>query len=426
MKSSGVKNLIRAKVSGYPRLDGMLRRVAYTVGANRKHYPRILGREIGAVANVLRTSNWNANYGGDLVHQKLEHEFAAYVGTHHAVAVNTGGMALQIILRAAGIKPGAEIVHQVDTCVADPFAIMAAGATPIFADINRNNFMLDRESVKRELNEQTKAIIPIHMWGNPEAMDWIDELAQQHGLFVIEDACLSLGASWRNRRVGSIGDAAIFSFGCLKPIQAGEGGMIATNDEALARELRTIRNWGDMSAEYGVRDQKTLSWNGRISEIVAAVALEQLRGYPAYLEKLRHTVRDFLQNLKRFDELEIVVPESSEIQPAYSQVVVRLTEAARIKKSDLMARLTEAGVTVWHANFEPINQLSFFKQGHWRDWILRGDLARVEKNYSGRFPNSEAVYADLGVGFTRDNFSTPATVTRAVRVLEQIFTRNSS
>jgi dTDP-4-amino-4,6-dideoxygalactose transaminase len=423
---SNVKTFIRDKVSAYPRLDGMLRQVAYSVGRGQGNYPRMLGREIAAVARVLRTSNWNMNYGGDLVHRTLEEEFAAYVGTRCAVAANTGGMALQIILRAIGIKPGDEVIHQVDTCVADAFAVMAAGGTPIFADTNCDNFMLSQQSVADAVSDRTRALIPIHMWGNPEAMDWISEFSKRQGLFVIEDSCLSLGAIWKGRPVGSFGDAAIFSLGCLKPIQAGEGGIVTTNDEALAKELRTIRNWGDMSEEYGIRDQQTLSWNGRISEIVAAVALEQLRGYPRYLENLRAIVQDFFRALKRFDEVEIVVPDKADVHPAYSQVVVRLKRNSRVSKSELMANLRAEGVNVWHANFEPINQLSFFKKGKWRDWILRGDLNRVERNYAGPFPNSEAVYADLGMGFSRENFSSPERVKRVVQSLERIFRQNGS
>ncbi|MGA9996657.1 MAG: DegT/DnrJ/EryC1/StrS family aminotransferase [Pyrinomonadaceae bacterium] len=415
-----LKHFLKSKERAYPRVVGLLRRAGRRLNPDRSNYPRIMGREIAAVAGVLRTPNWNMNYGGDLVHVRLEEEFAAYVGTRYAVAVNTGGMALQMALRVFGVKPGDEVIHQVDTCVADAFAVMAAGGTPIFADINKDNFMLCGESVARQVNEQTKALIAIHMWGNLEAMDQLTAAAERRKLYVLEDACLALGATWNGRRAGSLSDAGVFSLGCLKPIQAGEGGIITTDDEAFARELRTIRNWGDMSQEYGVRDQQTLSWNGRISEIVAAVALEQLRGYPAYLERLRELVAGFTFELKRFAGIEIAVPESERFRPAYSQIVVRLDEKLLgISKTELMRRLQEQGVGVWHANFEPINQLSFFRKGGWREWVVRGNTERVQHNYDESFPNAQEVYDNLGMGFSKDNFASKERVKRLVKALDQ-------
>jgi perosamine synthetase len=421
MKLTSLKRFLKSRENRNPRLLGLLRRVASRFNGSRAGYPRLMGREIAAVASVLRTPNWNMNYGGDLIHEKLEAEFASYVGTRHAVAVNTGGMALQMVLRALGVRPGDEVIHQVDTCVADAFAVMAAGGTPMFADINLENFMLSDASLAGTLSRQTKAVIAIHMWGNPEAMDRILATGKRHEVYVVEDACLSLGASWRGRMVGSLADVAVFSLGCLKPIQAGEGGIISTDDDELAKELRTIRNWGDMSQEFGVRDQQTLSWNGRMSEIIAAVALEQLRGYPAYLAKLRELVNEFANNLKRFEGIEIAVPESTQLRPAYSQVVMRLDEKILgVSKGELMRRLKERGIGVWHANFEPINQLSFFKRGHWRDWIIRGDLERAQHNYERPFVNSEHVYENLGLGFSRDNFSSRAQVLRLVNEFGRI------
>jgi perosamine synthetase len=372
----------------------------------------------------LRGPFWNLNYGRDLVHERLEEEFAAYIGSRHAVAVNTGGMAIQMALRAFGLKPGDEVVHQVDTCVATAFAVMAAGATPIFADINKDDFLLDPKSVEAQVSAQTRVIMPVHIWGNPENLDWINSFANKHDLCVLEDACLSLGAEWKGRRTGSNSNAGVFSFGCLKPIQAGEGGMIVTDDEALARELRVIRNWGDTTAEYGVRDQRTLSWNGRISEIVAAVALEQLRGYPKYFIRLQENVSVFLDRLNSIDGIDLAVVPSAQRKPAFTQLVVKLdVRMLRISKAELMKKLTDAGIGVWHANFEPINTLSFFREGKWQDWVLRGDVDRVKRNYNHKFVNSEEVYESLGMGFAKDNFLSRDRVKSLINKLELALVR---
>lgn len=420
MKFARLRRYLKSKEAKYPGVIQQTRRIGRIFSGGGPHYPTALRREVAAVSEVLRTPFWNMNYGQGLVHEKLEEEFAAYTGTRHAVAVNTGGMAIQMALRAFGIKPGDEVLHQVDTCVANAFAVIAAGGTPIFADINKDDFMLAPSSVEDQISPQTKVIMPVHMWGNPEKLDWVSRVAQKHHCYTLEDACLALGAEWNGRKVGSFANAGVFSFGCLKPIQAGEGGIIVTNDEALAKELRTIRNWGDMTGEYGVRDQKTLSWNGRVSEIVAAVALEQLRGYPKHFEMIQELVAIFVNHLNSIDGIDIAVPRTADLKPAYSQIVVKLdSEVLGVSKLELMKRLSERGIGVWHANFEPINGLGFFKDGGWRDWILRGDISRVERNYNQNFVNSEAVYRNLGMGFAKNNFLSKDQVKLLIKELDR-------
>lgn len=406
MKLTRLKRYLKAKEVTHPGIIQAIRRIARMVGGTGgPTHPAPLRREIAAVAEVLRSPFWNMNSGANLVHEKLEEEFAAYIGSRYSVAVNTGGMAIQMALRAFGVKPGDEVLHQVDTCVANAFAVFAAGGTPIFVDIDKDDFMLSTSSLLDQITSHTKVIMPVHMWGNPEKMSQVTDVARKHNLHSLEDACLAFGAELDGRKAGSIADAGVFSFGSLKPIQAGEGGMIVTNDDALARELRTMRNWGDMTSEYGVRDQKTLSWNGRVSEVVAAVALEQLRGYPVYLQRLQELVAMFVDHLNRINGIDLAVSPTARSQPAYSQVVVKLDEAALgMSKTELMKRLKEKGIGCWHANFEPINKLAFFREGSWRDWILRGDVCRVERNYNQTFVNSEEVYQNLGMGFSRDNF----------------------
>lgn len=406
MKLTRLKRYLKAKEVTHPGIIQAIRRIARMVGGTGgPTHPAPLRREIAAVAEVLRSPFWNMNSGANLVHEKLEEEFAAYIGSRYSVAVNTGGMAIQMALRAFGVKPGDEVLHQVDTCVANAFAVFAAGGTPIFVDIDKDDFMLSTSSLLDQITSHTKVIMPVHMWGNPEKMSQVTDVARKHNLHSLEDACLAFGAELDGRKAGSIADAGVFSFGSLKPIQAGEGGMIVTNDDALARELRTMRNWGDMTSEYGLRDQKTLSWNGRVSEVVAAVALEQLRGYPVYFQRLQELVAMFVDHLNGINGIDLAVSPTARSQPAYSQVVVKLDEAALgMSKTELMKRLKEKGIGCWHANFEPINKLAFFREGSWRDWILRGDVCRVERNYNQTFVNSEEVYQNLGMGFSRDNF----------------------
>ena len=390
----------------FPSLFALLKRLAKRyLGDVLAVYPRMMGNEIEAVSEVLKSSDWNMAYGKGLVHEKLENRFAEYIGVNNAVAVNTGGMAIQMSLRLLGLKPGDEVIHQIDTCSANAFAVMNAGCTPIFSDISLETFMLLEDDVNKMISENTKVLMPVHMWGNPERIDMIMNIAQKHNLIVLEDACLSLGALYHGKKVGSFGTVGVFSFGCVKPIQAGEGGMIVTNDDKLAKELRSLRHWGDRTLEYGVRDTTTLAWNGRMSEIVAAVLLEQLKGYPDHLKKLQENVSLFAESIKAYEGIDILQKCDPNCTPAYSQVVVKINEnETGLSKKEIMDKLYTRGISVWHANFEPINSLSFYKNNEWGKWILKGDVEKARENYRRCFVNSYKVYTSMGIGLGKMNF----------------------
>ena len=388
-------------------------------------YPRPLANEAKAVEEVLKSCQWNMAFGKGLVHEALEAEFAEYVGARHAVAVNTGGVALQMSMRALGLKPGDEVVLQIDTCSAAPLAVMNAFCTPLFADTSPQTFMLSEESVRNVIGPRTKAVIATHIWGNPEDLDVVSEFARERGLFLIEDACLALGATYKGKRVGSRGDLGVFSFGCQKPIQAGEGGMIVTNDEELARELRAMRHWGDRTIEFGIRDTVAPAWNGRMSEIVAAVVREQLKGYPSHLHSLRDAVSEFQVLVSRIDGLDMVFGSTQPGSvPSFTQVVLRIDEG-RLgwRKGALMEALYARGIPVWHANYELVNSLSLFRNGNWREWSFHADATRVAANYAGDFPVARRVYESLGIGLGKMNFLSSNNLRHLGRQIDELVAR---
>jgi len=363
-------------------------------------------------------------YGQGLVHERLESAFSEYLGATNAVAVNTGGMALQMALRALGLRPGDEAVLQVDTCSATAFAAMNAGVTPIFADVSRDTFMLDVPSGVSFL-PSTKAVIATHMWGNPENIRALNQLSSELGIPLIEDACLALGAVTDGKMAGSTGVVGVFSFGCLKPIQGGEGGMLVTNDDALARELRSLRHWGDRTIDYGVRDTTQLAWNGRMSELVAAVVREQLRGYPAHLAELQERVAEFQEFLSTIDGIDLQLGTARSIDEcAFTQVVARIDpDRIGMPSKELRSRLDKRGIATWLPNFEPIPSLSFFAKGHWKDWILRGRLDAVEANYYARFEDAETVAGRIGVGFPKQHFTSRARLRHLIEALQETLAR---
>jgi dTDP-4-amino-4,6-dideoxygalactose transaminase len=388
-------------------------------------YPRQMANEVRAVTAVLKSSQWNMCYGTGLAHEHLEHAFADFLGGGYAIAVNTGGMALQMTLRGLGLKPGDEVIHQVDTCSATAMAVINAGCTPVFSDISTKTFMLDKDRVTDLFTEKTKLVIATHMWGNPEDMGMISQLRKEREVFILEDTCLSLGAVVDGQAAGSIGDISAFSFGCLKPIQGGEGGMIFTKNESLARELRSMRHWGDRTIEFGSRDVTQLSWNGRMSEIVAAVVHEQLKGYANHLKTLREAVQAFSDFLVGIDGLDLHLGAAKRISDsAYTQIVVRLDEERfGWQKKAFISELYKRGVQARDANFEPINSLTFFKRGGWRHWLPSDDHERIQENYAGAFPEANKLLDHQGIGLGNINFLSRGNLKNLMRHISDLAQR---
>lgn len=175
----------------------------------------------------------------------FEQSFAEYIGVKHAIAVNSGTDALVIALRAAGVKAGDEVITTPFTFFATAETVAAVGAVPVFADVDENTYNLDPAKIEEKITEKTRAILPVHIFGQPADMDGIREIAQKHNLYVIEDACQAVGAEYKGAKAGSIGDFGCFSFFPTKNLGAfGDGGMITTNDDDLAVICRALREHG--------------------------------------------------------------------------------------------------------------------------------------------------------------------------------------
>jgi dTDP-4-amino-4,6-dideoxygalactose transaminase len=383
-------------------------------------YPKIMGGEIKYVQQVLETDTW---FNGAFT-SRFEAALAEYLGIQHAVAVNTGGMALQIALRVLGLKPGDEVLMQVDTCAADAFAVFNAGLTPIFADSDPKKFTLDWDSAEETVGPRTRAIIPVHIWGRPEDLDKTRAFALRHDLLVLDDACLALGAEWRNQRTGTFGKAGVFSFGSLKPFQAGGGAAIVTDDGDLARELRVSRSWGEMQIEYGIRDQRELAWNGRIPEVVCAVLLGQLEGYPGHLRRLQENAARLEDRIKGFPGIRLMAKDERMTSQAHTQFLFQIDEEELGMSRTVFARALEAeGLPlVWHGAFEPMTTLSFFKEGRWRTWSAGyRDLDRLEKNYNRPYPGSEWGFTHVGMSIGRNVLcSDPESLQETADIIERI------
>ncbi len=243
----------------------------------------------------------------------LEQEVARLVGVRHAVAVNSGTTALLVALAGLGVGPGDEVIVPGYTFIASMSSVIYARAIPILAEVDRT-FNLDPADVRRKITPRTKAIMAVHMLGNPARLDELKAIADEHHLLLIEDCAQAFGASYKGRRVGSIGHAGTYSFNIFKTITAGDGGMVVTNDEAAYRRFFGFHDQGHsplrMGVEIGRRPFVGLDF--RMTELTAAVLLAQLRKLEAILSHLRANKRRFkeaIADLPGLEFREITDPE---------------------------------------------------------------------------------------------------------------------
>ncbi|HJZ74831.1 MAG TPA: DegT/DnrJ/EryC1/StrS family aminotransferase [Vicinamibacterales bacterium] len=222
--------------------------------------------------------------------EALEREFAAYSGVTEGIAVNTGTSALHLALIAAGVRAGDEVITVPFTFVATVAAIGYIGAKAVFVDIDPATFTMNVAQIEQAITSRTKAIVPVHLYGQPADMDPIVAIARRHGLVVIEDACQAHGAAYKGRPVGSLGDAAAFSFYPGKNLGAyGEGGMVVSNSASFAREVRMLRDWGAEKKYHHVRK----GFNYRMDGIQGAILRVKLRHLERWTEARRSHARDY-------------------------------------------------------------------------------------------------------------------------------------
>jgi len=296
----------------------------------RKQYAPLKEEILGGIEHVL---DGMCLFLGENV-QGLESEFAQFCGTRYGIGVSDGTAALNIILRAMDIGPGDEVITVSHTFIATAEAILLAGARPVFVDIHPNTYLMDIAQVESKITPRTKAILPVHLYGQAVDMDPLREIASRHGLRVIEDACQAHGAEYKGRRTGGLGDAGAFSFYYSKNLGAyGEGGFIATNDAELAGKMRMIRDHGSGQRYH----HDLIGFNGRLDEIQAVVLRTKLPHLQAWNEQRRLHARQYDELLR---DTPVVTPvECPENQHVYHLYVIRAP-----RRDELQAFLKSHGV----------------------------------------------------------------------------------
>ena len=284
-----------------------------------------------AIAGVLERTDFIL--GRDVEH--FEAEFATFCGVQHAVGVDSGTSALELALRAYGVGPGDEVITAANTFIATALAISFTGATPVLVDVDPHTYTVDAASLEEAITPRTKAIVPVHLYGQPADMDPILELAERRGLVVVEDACQAHAATYKGRRAGSLGHAAAFSFYPGKNLGAyGDAGAVVTDDAKVAQSLKMLRNYGSAKKYH----HTLRGFNRRLDTLQAAVLRVKLRYLDAWSDARR-------EHAERYGELlkgSAVVPptRAAYASPVYHLYVIRVQE-----REQLQAHLSAEGVS---------------------------------------------------------------------------------
>ena len=292
---------------------------------------RTLKPEIdAAIGRVLE----NAQFVLGPAVEGFEREFSAYCGVSHTVAVNSGTSALHVALLAAGVGPGDEVITVPFTFVATAAAIEYAGARPVFVDIDPDDYTMDPSALEHAITPRTKAVIPVHLFGQPADMDPINEIARRHALIVIEDACQAHGAEYKGRRAGSLADIGCFSFYPGKNLGAyGEGGAAVTQHAQYADTMRLLRSWGErVRYEHSIR-----AFNYRMDGIQGAVLGVKLKYLESWTEARRRLAATYGERLAGTPAQ--TPKERPGVRHVYHVYAVRLEQRDRWR-----ARLSEAGI----------------------------------------------------------------------------------
>ena len=358
--------------------------------------PDITQAEIDAVCGVLNSSI--LSLGPKL--GEFENAFAGYIGRKRAVAVNNGTSGLFLCAKALDIGPGDEVITTPFTFIASATSIMMAGATPVFVDIDPVSLNIDPAKIEEKITENTKAILPVIVFGNPAGLDEVCKIAARHNLPVIEDSCEGLGSTLAGKKVGSFGTMSVFGFYPNKQMTTGEGGMILTDDDNLADACVSLRNQG-RSQMGGWLAHERLGYNFRLSDINCALGIVQLSRLADFIVKRQHVAEMYQQLLDDDDRL-IIPQQPTDCRMAWFVFVVRLaTEYTLDQRDKILKTMRNRGIQVSNyfppAYLQPFMTQKFgYKEGDFpiTDSVCKSTIALPFHNNLTR-PEVEIVCTEL-------------------------------
>jgi len=326
--------------------------------------PQIGQEEVNETISVLRS--------GTLVQgpkvKEFEESFAKYIGTKYAVAVNSGTAALHTALLSDKIGKDSEVITSPFSFVSTSNTILHAGAEPVFVDIDEASFNIDAEKIEEKITDKTKALLIVHLFGQPCDMKRIMEICENHDLILIEDACQAHGAEFDGKKVGSFGTGC-FSFYPTKNMTTGEGGMITTDDKKIAATAKTTRNHGQ-TKRY---KHDMLGYNYRMTDLAAAIGLCQLKKLDGFNSKRIKNAQFLMREIKKIEGLipPYIMPN---VKHVFHQYTIRVTKDFGMSRDELKKRLGERGVDARVYYPIPIHKQPLYQKLGYRE-----DLPILEK-----------------------------------------------
>ncbi|MCX6000553.1 MAG: DegT/DnrJ/EryC1/StrS family aminotransferase [Chloroflexi bacterium] len=347
--------------------------------------PLIGTEELQNVADAITRNEISGSFGKYI--DEFETKFSQYCDARYGIATTSGTTALHLALASIGVKQGDEVIVSTFTNIATANAVCYCGARPVAVDSEPETWNIDVAQIEKKITPRTKAILPVHIYGHPCDIDPILQLAAKHGLCVVEDAAEAHGAEYKGRKVGSLGDVACFSFYANKIITTGEGGMVVTNDPAVADKARLLRNLAFSKKRRF--EHHYLGFNYRMTNIQAAVGVAQLRRIEEFIDKKRHLASLYSASLRDVPGITLPVekPWAKNVYWMYSIVV---GDKYGLSRDELVTRLAENGIET-RTMFIPMNQQPVFHQMG----LFNGESCPVAEDLSRR-----GLYLPSGVGLT--------------------------
>lgn len=361
-------------------------------------HPLIGNEEKTAVMKVLESGNLSTflaqpgeNFLGGKKIREFENNFASYIGTKYAVSFNSATSALHAAIVAVGVKPGEEVIVPPYTFTSTATSVLMHNAIPVFADVQPDIYCIDPDSIEKNINPLTRAIIPVHLFGHPAEMDEIISIAKKYNVKVIEDCAQAPGAVYKGKKVGTIGDCGIFSFQESKNIATGEGGMLTTNDERIVEIARMVRNHGETILEnQKQRTYKTefLGWGYRMTEVEAALGIEQLKKLDNF-NQTRRLLADYLtENINKIDGLSHI--KKPYVDHSYYIYAFKYDESKiGLSRDQFVKALNAEGIPISQGYVKPLYLTPIYHEQKPFPYSFYKGKASYEK---GICPNVERLY----------------------------------
>jgi perosamine synthetase len=330
--------------------------------------PDIQAEDIELVTRVLRSNRLSI---GPFVNE-LERDFADYIGTKYAVAVTNGTSGLHLCIRAAGIAEGDEVITTPFSFIASANCMLCERATPVFVDIDEASLNIDPALVARAVAGRTRAMLPVHIFGQPCAMDELQAVCRDRNLALIEDACEAVGAAYNGRKVGTFGKAAVFSFYPNKAMTLGEGAIVTTDDPHWAELMQSLRNQGRSDGGTGYSSDR-LGYNYRLDEMSAALGVAQLKRLDRLLVQRQAVARKYTELLRRVPGVTVKGAVPSTTRMSWFVFVIHLDP--HIDRDRVMEQLESRGIPS-RVYFTPIHLVPYYRK---RFGFKPGDFPVAER-----------------------------------------------